>query len=166
MSVNAVTQRIRAPRAAIYRALLDPQAIEAWRVPEGMRCVVHSFAAHEGGRFRVSLTYDDAAAAGKSEGHTDTYEGRFAQLIPDELVVEVLEFEAEDARLQGEMTVTTTLSDADGGTDVTTAYENLPDGVSPADNELGTQMALGKLAAFVEGAVTAESSISARESEC
>jgi uncharacterized protein YndB with AHSA1/START domain len=57
VSGNAVTQRVRAPRTAIYRALLDPQAIEAWRVPEGMRCVVHEFDPHEGGHFRVSLSY-------------------------------------------------------------------------------------------------------------
>ena len=150
MNVNAVTQRVRAPRAVIYRALLDPQAIEAWRVPEGMRCVVHEFAAHEGGRFRVSLSYDDPAATGKSGRHTDTYHGRFAKLIPDEKVVEVLEFETEDPELQGEMTVTTTLTDADGGTDVTIAYENLPAGVPAADNRLGTQMALTKLAALVD----------------
>ena len=148
--MNAVTQRIQAPRGVIYRALLDPQAIEIWRVPEGMRCVVHEFAAHEGGRFRVSLSYDDPAATGKSDRNIDTYHGHFVRLIPDEEVVEVLEFETEDPGLQGEMTVTTTLSDADGGTDVTIAYENLPASVPAADNQLGTQMALSKLAALIE----------------
>lgn len=153
MSTNAVTQRVRAPRAAIYRALLDPQAIQAWRAPEGMRCVVHEFAAHEGGRFRVSLSYDDPAVAGKSGRNTDTYHGRFSRLVPDERVVEILRFETEDPVLQGDMTVTTTLTDADGGTDVTIAYENLPAGVPAADNQLGTQMALNKLAALVESGV-------------
>jgi uncharacterized protein YndB with AHSA1/START domain len=141
LTMNAVTHTIRAPRAAIYRALLDPRAIEAWRVPDGMTCVVHEFAAHEGGRFRVSLSYDDPNAAGKSGRHTDTYHGRFAALIAERTIVEVLEFETADPELQGEMTVTTTLTDADGATDVTIAYENLPPGVSPADNQLGTQMA-------------------------
>ena len=148
--MNAVTQRIQAPRAAIYRALLDPQAVEAWRVPDGMRSVVHEFDAREGGRFRVSLTYDDPAVAGKSGRQTDTYHGRFAELVPDERVVEVLEFETEDPAVQGEMTVTTTLTAADGETDVTIAYENVPAGVPPADNQLGTRMALNKLAALVE----------------
>jgi hypothetical protein len=98
----------------------------------------------------VSLTYDDPTTAGKSGRHTDTYHGYFSRLIPDEQVIEVLEFEADDPSLKGEMTVTTTLRDADGGTDVTIAYENVPVGVSAADNQLGTQMALGKLAAFLE----------------
>ena len=157
MSVVGVTRRIEAPTVAIYRALLDPRAIEVWRVPDGMRCVVHEFASHEGGYFRVSLSYDDAAIEGKSSRHTDTYHGRFVSLRSDEQIVEVLEFEAEDPRLQGEMTVTTTLTDADGATDVTIGYENLPAGVSEADNQLGTEMALGKLAALVASGLTAES---------
>jgi uncharacterized protein YndB with AHSA1/START domain len=150
VNMNAITQRVRAPRTAIYQALLDPDAIDAWRVPEGMRCVIHEFAPHEGGRFRVSLTYDDPTATGKSGRHTDTYHGRFARLIPDVQVTEVLEFEAENPLLNGEMTVTTSLTERDGGTDVTIVYENLPVGVPPADNELGTKMALRKLAALVE----------------
>jgi hypothetical protein len=98
----------------------------------------------------VSLTYDDPTTAGKSGRDTDSYHGHFAWLIPDEQVIEVLEFEAENPSLKGEMTVTTTLRDADGGTDVTIAYENVPIGVSAADNKLGTQMALAKLAVLVE----------------
>lgn len=147
---SAVIRRIRAPRAAIYGALLDPQAIQAWRVPHGMRCVVHEFDPREGGRFRVSLSYDDPAAAGKSDAHTDTYHGRFVRLVPETEVAEVLEFETEDPMLQGEMLVTTTLTDADEATDVTIAYENVPVGMPAADNQVGTQMALSKLAALVE----------------
>jgi hypothetical protein len=48
------------------------------------------------------------------------------------------------------MTITTTLIDAPGGTDVLVEYEGLPRGVSPVDNETGTIMALAKLAALVE----------------
>jgi len=48
------------------------------------------------------------------------------------------------------MAITTTLVDADGGTDVLMTYDGLPRGVSIADNETGTRMALAKLAALVE----------------
>jgi hypothetical protein len=48
------------------------------------------------------------------------------------------------------MTIQTTLVDADGGTDVIVVHERIPDGVSAADNELGTRMALDNLAALVE----------------
>ena len=42
------------------------------------------------------------------------------------------------------------LAGADGGTEVVMLHQGLPAGVSPQDNELGTRMALDKLAAMVE----------------
>ncbi len=142
--------RIAAPRAAVYRALIDPAAIARWRVPDGMTSEVHEFDAREGGRFRVSLTYDAPTDTGKSAAHTDTYHGHFARLVPDEQVVEVFEFETADPGLGGEMTMTTVLADADGGTEVIIVHDGVPDSVPPADNETGTRMALAKLARLVE----------------
>jgi uncharacterized protein YndB with AHSA1/START domain len=115
-----------------------------------MTCVVHEFDAHEGGAFRISLTYDAPTGTGKTTAHTDTYHGRFARLVPNEQVVEVLEFETTDPDLRGEMTMTTSLADADGGTDVLVVHEGIPRGVSVADNEVGTRMSLDNLAALVE----------------
>lgn len=150
MSSTCISQHINAPRASVYRALLDPSAVASWKVPTGMSCHVHAFDAREGGSFRISLTYDEAIATGKTTAHTDTYHGHFAKLVPDEQVVEVDEFETEDPALQGEMTVTITLADAEGGTSLLAVHDGLPPGVSPADNETGWRMALAKLAAFVE----------------
>jgi hypothetical protein len=65
-------------------------------------------------------------------------------------VVEVMEFETADAAMLGEMIVTFTLTDADGGTDVIAVHDNLPPGLAPADNETGWRMALDKLAVCVE----------------
>jgi uncharacterized protein YndB with AHSA1/START domain len=145
-----VSWHIRAPRATVYRALLDAGAIAKWRVPAGMSSRVHEFDAREGGSFRVSLTYDAPTETGKSASHTDTYHGHFVKLVPDEQVVEVFEFETADPDLRGEMTMTTTLTDADGGTDVLVVHEGVPDKVPPADNETGTRMALAKLAKLTE----------------
>ena len=111
---------------------------------------VHEFDAREGGAFRISLTYDAQTGTGKTTAHTDTYHGRFVKLVPKEQVIEVVEFETTDPALRGEMTITTTLVDADGGTDVLVEFKGLPRGVSTADNEIGTRMALAKLAEFVE----------------
>jgi uncharacterized protein YndB with AHSA1/START domain len=65
--------------------------------------------------------------------------------------VQVVEFETDDPAMQGEMTITYRLADADGGTELTGLHENLPPGVSPADNELGWSMSIDKLARLVEG---------------
>lgn len=149
--ITELTRHIHAPRAAVYRALLDPGAVKRWMVPEGMTSEVHAFEVREGGRFRISLTYAAPSATGKTSARTDTYHGRFVRLVPDAEVVQVIEFETADPRMQGEMTVIYTLTDTDGGTALTGRHENLPPGVEPADNELGWSMSLGKLAALVEG---------------
>jgi uncharacterized protein YndB with AHSA1/START domain len=145
-----ISQHIKAPRSAVYQALLDPDAIARWRVPAGMRAHVHEFDAREGGSFRVSLTYDSPDATGKSATHTDTYHGHFQRLVPDEQVVEVLEFETEDSALSGTMTMTTTLTDVGGGTEVLIVHEGIPDAIPAEANETGTRMALANLAALVE----------------
>ncbi|PNG19830.1 SRPBCC family protein [Streptomyces cahuitamycinicus] len=151
MYTSRVSGHVDAPRAAVYRALVSAQAIARWRVPDGMSGEVHEFDAREGGSFRVSLTYEAPDASGKSAANTDTYHGHFARLVPDEQVVEVLEFEAADPALRGAMTLTTTLTDArGGGTDVLMVHEGIPDAVPAADNETGTRMALANLARFVE----------------
>lgn len=115
-----------------------------------MRSEVHEFDAREGGAFRISLHYDSPDAVGKTSDHTDTYHGRFIELVPDERVVEVLEFESDDPALGGVMTMTTTLCESADGTDISIEHDGIPDAVDPADNETGTRMALAALAEWVE----------------
>ena len=150
MSTTRIARHLRAPRARVYRALLDPALVQQWMVPDGMTSHVHSFDAREGGTFRISLTYDQPTSTGKTSETTDTFHGRFVRLVRDTEVVQAVEFETDDPALQGEMTITYTLSDADGGTDLVGVHEDLPPGVPAADNELGWTISIGKLAALVE----------------
>jgi uncharacterized protein YndB with AHSA1/START domain len=154
MSTTRIGRHINAPRAAVYGALLDARAVAKWKVPDGMTCHVHAFDARQGGSFRISLTYDASTGAGKTTAHTDTYHGRFVKLVPNEQIIEVDEFETADPVMRGEMTITITLVDGGGGTDLVAVHDGLPPGVSPADNEAGWQMALAKLAALVESGRT------------
>jgi hypothetical protein len=48
------------------------------------------------------------------------------------------------------MTITISLADADGGTDVRAVHDRLPRGVPTADNDAGWRSSLAKLAALVE----------------
>ncbi len=156
MSTTTTTRmrkRLNAPRAKVYAALIDGEAVAKWMVPDGMTSEVHVFEPRVGGAFRISLTYDPGpgAGVGKTAGRTDTYHGRFVELIPNERVVQVMEFETTDASMRGEMKVTFTLTDAeDGTTDLSAVHEGVPAAVPPADNELGWKLSLGKLAALVE----------------
>jgi len=151
MHTTSVQRVVRAPRSEVYAALLDPAAVERWRVPDDMRAEVHEFEAREGGRFRVSLTYVDDRP-GKSTGRTDTYAGTFTRLDPDLVVVETMAFESDDTAMTTPMTMTTTLADAPGGGClVTMVHEGVPDVLRPEDNEAGMTMALDHLARYVEG---------------
>ncbi len=142
-----MTRQLRAERAAVYRALTDPATIARWRFPDGMTSVIEP---GEDGGFWVTLTYESADEQGKTTGRSDTYRGRFTHLVPDELVVEVDEFETTDPLFAGEMTMTITLREHDVGTELTAVHEGVPAGVPPEDNELGWRMALDRLTALVE----------------
>ena len=150
MATTRSTRIIRAPRSAVYRALLDAGSVQQWMVPEGMTSEIHEFEGREGGTFWISLTYDMPTGTGKTSAHTDTYHGRFEELVPNERVVQSVEFETEDPSMQGTMTITYELTDTDDGTLVTGLHENLPPGVAPDQNEYGWQMSMNKLATLVE----------------
>lgn len=150
MRSTRVTRHFDAPPARVYAALVDADAIARWKVPTGMTSQVHAFDGREGGTFRISLTYDEPTGQGKTTAHTDTYHGRFLELVPDERVVELDEFETDDPELRGEMKITITLAGANGGTELVAVHEGLPPGLSLADNDAGWRSALDRLAALVE----------------
>ena len=150
-NVTRIRRYLQAPPDQVYRALIDPQAVAIWMVPDDMTSEVHEFNAQVGGAFRISLTYHDPTGTGKTTAHTDTYHGHFVQLAPNEQVIEVMAFETTDPAMQGEMRLTFTLTAVDGGTDLLAVHENLPPGLAPADNEIGWTMALDKLAVLVAG---------------
>jgi uncharacterized protein YndB with AHSA1/START domain len=145
---DSASRVILAPAHRIYRALLDPEAVAAWRPPEGMRAELHAFDAREGGIFRVSFVYTDVdhAAPGKSSKPADTIHGRFLELVPDTRVVELIEFESGDPA----MTVTTTLAPLEDGTEVTIRCDGVPAGIRPDEHAAGIASTLAKLAAFIE----------------
>jgi uncharacterized protein YndB with AHSA1/START domain len=151
MGTTRLERRIRAPRAVVYEVLLDADAVQRWMVPDGMSSEVHVFEPRAGGSFRISLTYDLPTAAGKTSAQTDSFHGRFVDLVPDSKVVQLVEFETDDPAMKGEMTITYLLADAPDGTHLIGLHEGLPPGVSTADNELGWSISLEKLATLVEG---------------
>jgi uncharacterized protein YndB with AHSA1/START domain len=151
-SSTRVATIIKAPRAAVYQAFVDRDALASWLHPANMRSQMHTFEPREGGIFRMSLTYQNPEdlGRGKTSGDTDTFQARFAELVPLEKIVWVVEFESQEQGFAGEMSITTLFADADGGTEVTMLYEGIPAGVSPEDNEMGTRSSLQNLAALLE----------------
>jgi uncharacterized protein YndB with AHSA1/START domain len=147
-----ISRIIEAPRKEVYQALVDPQAVAAWFAPNTMQAHVHAFDPSQGGQLRISLVYQNPedSQRGKTTGDTDTYHGRFVELVPYERIVEAIEFESQDPEFAGEMRMTVMLADVDDGTEVSLLYEDVPTGIRPEDNEAGARQSLRKLAAFVE----------------
>lgn len=145
-------QIVKAPRAVVYQVFLKPEAVASWLAPDLMSGHMELFEPQVGGKFRMSLTYLDQAAAprGKTTENTDTFEGKFVELRPNEQIVWVVEFESQQADFAGEMKITWSLKDVDGGTEVAVLFENIPMGIRLEDNELGSRQSLRKLAAYVE----------------
>lgn len=71
--------------------------------------------------------------------------------MPDEQIVWATVFESDDDGFSGEMTVSTTLSPVNGGTDVRMVCDDIPAGIRLEDNEEGCRLTLDNLAAFVGG---------------
>jgi uncharacterized protein YndB with AHSA1/START domain len=69
VSSTCISRRVNAPRAIVYRALLDARAVATWMVPARMSSHVHAFDPRESGSFRISLTYD---APTGTAGHNST----------------------------------------------------------------------------------------------
>ncbi|MTL12884.1 hypothetical protein GL307_15200 [Nocardia seriolae] len=59
MPSTNVEKFVGAPRSNVFRALLDARSVRTWMVPDGMSSRVHEFDPRVGGRFRISLTYDE-----------------------------------------------------------------------------------------------------------
>jgi uncharacterized protein YndB with AHSA1/START domain len=150
---TSVSTLIKAPREQVYQAFLDPEAVAEWLSPDGMKGHVDIFEPHVGGKLRMSLTYLDQKdrPRGKTSEDVDTSEGTFVELIPNEKIVQVFEFESDQPDMTGEMRITWSLDDVDGGTEVTVLMEDIPKGIRLEDNELGSRQSLRKLAVFVEG---------------
>lgn len=152
MGTHTGSRVIKAPPHAIYRAFLEPAAVAAWRPPKGMSAKVFAFEPRAGGGYRMAFVYDDGGSAsrGKTSQDADVFEGRFAELVPDARIVEVVRFQSDDPAFAGEMTLTTTLHAIPQGTEVTVLAENVPRGITAEDHAAGIASSLANLARYVE----------------
>jgi uncharacterized protein YndB with AHSA1/START domain len=151
--VDSASRLINVPPRRIYQVFMDPTALVSWLPPKGMKARLEAYDPRPGGTYRMVLTYDapDHSAPGKTSEHTDVVRGRFLELIPDERIVQVVEFESEDPAFAGEMKMTWTFTAVPEGTQVSIRCENVPEGIRPEDHEAGFRSTLENLAAFAEG---------------
>lgn len=148
------SRMIHAPREIVYSAFLDPNALETWLAPGDMTGSVHEFDPRPGGGYQMSLFYpsSEEEARGKTSEREDRYTARFVELTPPSRIVETIVFDTTDPAFSGEMTLIVTLEERDAGTEITMTFENIPSGIRPEDNDLGTRLSLDKLARYLEQA--------------
>ncbi|MGO4735714.1 SRPBCC family protein [Bosea sp. 2KB_26] len=149
--IDTASRLIGASPQAIYRVLLDPKALASWLPPRGMTGEILSFERRVGGRYRMVLTYETSQhpGPGKTSEDTDVVQGRFLELVPDERIVQSVEFVSEDSSFAGTMTMTWSLAPVGGGTEVTIRCENVPVGIQQEDHDVGLRSTLANLAAFL-----------------
>lgn len=135
----------------MFNALVDREALEQWLAPSGMSARFERFDPVPGGDYRVVLTYlDPTDGAGKSSADSDVVEARYVDVVPNERVVQAVDFVSDDPAFAGTMTMTWQLHAVDGGTRVEIVADDVPDGISADDHAVGMASTLGGLAGYVE----------------
>lgn len=143
---------IRAPRERVYQAFVDPDELVTWLPPAEMTGEIHEFDARVGGGYRMSLFYPpgERSFRGKTADREDMVAVRFVELVRPQRIVEAVTFVSDDPDFAGEMTLTVSLEDVPGGTEVTLLFENLPPGLRAEDNEAGAELSLEQLARHLD----------------
>lgn len=143
---------IKSSAETIYRALLDPVAIASWLPPDGLTGKVDAFEPHEGGHYRMTLTYSkpNHETAGKTLQDADVVEGTFVELVPNRRIVQRVEFQSDDPAFAGAMIIGWHLNTVSTGTDVAIVCDNVPPGIAKEDHDAGLRSTLENLALYVE----------------
>jgi uncharacterized protein YndB with AHSA1/START domain len=150
--VDAASRVIRANPRQLYQAFIDPTALISWLPPHGMTARVEQYDPRKGGTYRIVLSYlsPNHLTPGKTSEESDVVRGRFIEVVPNERIVQLVEFESDDPAFAGEMKMTWTFTAVPQGTEVSIQAENVPEGIRAEDHEAGLRSTLDKLAAFLE----------------
>jgi uncharacterized protein YndB with AHSA1/START domain len=132
---------LRAPPERVYKAFLDPSALERWLPPYGFTGKVHDMGARVGGGYRMSFT-------NFGTGNSHSFTVKFIELIPTERIRHIDQF--DDPNLPGEMMVTINLKAVACGTELDVIQEGIPPAIPVEFCYLGWQESLEMLARVVE----------------
>lgn len=148
---DTASRMIAAAPERVYAALVDEEALVAWLPPAGMSARFQRFDARPGGSYRLVLTYENPGGGrGKATPDSDVVEVRFVSLVPGVRVVQEVDFESDDPRFAGTMTMTWELRSVDGGTVVEITADDVPDGIPAGDHAAGMASSLENLAGHLE----------------
>lgn len=148
--IDTVSKIIEASPQTLYQAFMDMSSLVKWLPPEGMSGEISLFEPVVGGRFRITLTYEDEyATQGKTTKNTDTVEDTFIELVPYKKIVEFGVFDSDDSAFAGKIVMTWYFEEVILGTKVTIVAENVPDNIKKEDHLDGLNSTLENLGRFV-----------------
>jgi uncharacterized protein YndB with AHSA1/START domain len=139
-----------APVDRVFDALVDRDALETWLPPGDMTGRFEQFDPTPGGSYRLVLTYATPASQAKSSADSDIVEVRYVDIVPNDRVVQAVDFVSDAPEFAGTMTMTWTVAKDVGGTRVDIIAGDVPDGISADDHAAGLASSLDNLARFVE----------------
>ena|SRR5687767_1619932 len=132
---------LKAKPARVYRAFLDPDAMNKWLPPHGFTGKVHQMDAKVGGSYKMSFT-------NFSTGKSHAFGGKFVEMKENELLKYTDRF--DDPNLPGEMVTTVKLREVFCGTEINITQEGIPAMIPAEACYLGWQESLQLLAQLVE----------------
>ncbi|MGV0029116.1 SRPBCC family protein [Phormidesmis priestleyi] len=132
---------LRAPSERVYKAFLDPAALERWLPPYGFTGRIHEMDASVGGGYRMSFT-------NFSTGSSHSFTVKYTELLPGERIRHTDRF--DDPNLPGEMQVSIDLRAVACGTELNITQEGIPESIPEEFCYLGWQESLEMLARVVE----------------
>jgi uncharacterized protein YndB with AHSA1/START domain len=132
------------PPARVYKAFIDPDAMNKWLPPNGFTGKVHQMDAKVGGGYKMSFT-------NFSTGSSHSFGGKFLELVPNERIRYTDQF--DDPNLPGTMTTTVELKKVSVGTDVRITQEGVPDPIPEEACYVGWGESLALLKLLVEAEI-------------
>jgi len=132
---------LRASPERVYKAFLDPSALERWLPPFGFTGKIHEMNARIGGGYRMSFT-------NFGTGSSHSFAVEYLELAPNERIRHTDRF--DDPNLPGEMRVSIELGSVACGTELRITQEGIPAAIPVEFCYLGWQESLEMLARLVE----------------
>ena len=132
---------LRAAPEKVYRAFLEPDALERWIPPYGFTGKVHHLDARVGGTYKMSFR-------NFTTGNGHSFGGEYLELVPGRRIVHTDRF--DDPNLPGTITVTIDLKPVMCGTELSITQEGIPEMIPVEMCYLGWQESLVMLAKVVE----------------
>ena len=132
---------LRAKPEKVYKAFLDPDALNKWMSPHGFTSKVHSLEPKVDGTYKMSFT-------NFTTGHSHSFHGKYLELVPGQKLRYTDQF--DDPNLPGEIIVTVTLKKVSAGTELNIEQAGIPDAIPPDMCYLGWRDSLDQLIALVE----------------